>query len=136
VGSELELTAMRHMKHLSHFAEELAESGRDLEFAYPGVNLSRSAKVALESDVLLTQAARERFIECNKDPELEDHPDLRNELENMITRNEFLTETVQGLIPEAQEHSNEPEAQSEPKPRDQDGDDRPKFTVGSLIGKE
>jgi bacterioferritin len=146
VGSDLELSAMRHMKHLSHFAEELAESGREPEFEYPGVDQSRDVMEALVSDLQLTEAARERFVQLNQDPELADHQGLRTEVENMITRNEFLAMTVKELMEEAEG----PEAEGAPAalaaeeaagpakaPTDEpdDADARSGFTVGSLIDK-
>ena len=70
VSSGLELTAMRHMKHLSHFAEELAESGHTLDFVHPEIDMSTSVEAALESDLELTHGARKRFIELGRSPEL------------------------------------------------------------------
>lgn len=143
VSSELELSAMRHMKHLSHFAEELAESGREPEFEYPGVDMSRDVMAALVSDLELTKAARERFVQLNQDPELVDHEGLKTEIENMITRNEFLAMTVKELMEEVEEPEAEAaspaaaaEKAAEPAkaPRDE-SDDAPRFTVGSLIEK-
>jgi bacterioferritin len=141
VGSDLELSAMRHMKHLSHFAEELAESGREPEFEYPGVDMSREVMTALVSDLELTEAARERFVQLNQDPELADHQGLRTEVENMITRNEFLAMTVKELMEEAEgpeaegasaaEEAGEPVEAPHHEP--DDADDAPRFTVGSLI---
>jgi hypothetical protein len=92
--------------------------------------------MALMSDVALTQAARERFIEFNGDPEIEDHPDLKNELENMITRNEFLASTVEALIQETQEQGDESQVRTQEEPEARPDDDTPRFTVGTLIDKE
>jgi bacterioferritin len=148
VGSELELSAMRHMKHMSHFAEELAESGREPEFEYPGVDMSRDVMAALVSDLQLTEDARERFVKLNQDPELVDHEGLKIELDNMITRNELLALTVKELMEEAEEAEVEvappaqvtaaaEEAAPERTPADEtdDADDTNQFTVGSLIEK-
>lgn len=131
VGSEIELSAMRHMKHLSYFAEELAESGREPEFEYPGVDMSRDVMAALVSDLELTDAARERFVELKQDPELVDHETLRIEIDNMITRNEVLAMTVKELMEGAQDEA----PVSAPSDEPDDADDTPSFTVGSLIGK-
>jgi rubrerythrin len=134
VGSELELTAMRHMKHLSHFAEELAESGEALDFDYPEIDMSRSIKDALESDLALTRAARERFTQLDIEPELTQHAGLKTELETMITRNDFLASTVGGLLEEVKEPADEPEPETPkaapPAPAS------PKFTVGSLMEQD
>ena len=76
----------------------------------------------------LTQATHDRLVEFSKAPELEEYPDLRIKVDNMITHNEFLAATIEGLVQNAQEHGIEPEA------RPNDG--TPKFTVGSLIDKD
>jgi bacterioferritin len=142
VGSELELTAMRHMKHLSHFAEELAESGESLDFDYPEIDTSRSIKQALESDLALTHAARERFTQLDIEPELSKHPGLKTEVETMITRNDFLAATLQGLMGETEEVAEpEPEksaAEPAPEPPSEEppAPASPQFTVGSLIKKD
>jgi bacterioferritin len=142
VGSELELTAMRHMKHLSHFAEELAESGQELPFDYPDIDMSHSIAEALKSDVELTRAARERFTHLDIEPELTQHPGLKNELETMITRNDFLASTIEGLMGEAGEPADEPgpetpqETAAEGEPETPSAPPAPKFTVGSLINKD
>ena len=146
VGSELELTAMRHMKHLSHFAEELAESGQELPFDYPDIDMSRSIRDALESDLELTHAARERFIQLDIEPELTRHPGLKNELETMITRNDLLAMTIQGLIEEVKGPAGEPTPEIpkqpavEPEPKTPEkapsAPPAPKFTVGSLIKED
>jgi rubrerythrin len=145
VGSELELSAMRHMKHLSHFAEELAESGQELPFAYPDIDMSRSIHEALQSDLALTEGARERFTHLDIEPELSQHPGLKNELETMITRNGLLAVTIQGLMKEA----GEPAVETEPTPKQPAVEPEPeapeaappaplgpRFTVGSLINKD
>jgi hypothetical protein len=136
VGSGLELSAMRHMKHLSHFAEELAEAGQELAFDYPGVDMNREVMPALESDLALTEAARQRLIEFDKNPELAEHTGLRAEVENMITRNEFLALTVEELMEEAEQAVAKPEPPAPP-----DSGNEPstgaenQFTVGSLMDK-
>ena len=136
VGSELELTAMRHMKHLSHFAEELAESGEDLPFDFPGVDMSRELEPALKSDLELTEEARDRFIMFSQDPELSEHEGLRIELDTMVTRTGLLT-TVVGEILEDVEGAGKAEAAPSDCPCDTSGDapdDAPasQLTVGSL----
>lgn len=147
VGSEIELSAMRHMKHMSHFAEGLAESGREPQFEYPGIDLSREVMPALASDLELTEAARERFVQLNQDPELADHKALKTEVENMILRNELLALTVKELMEEAEGSEVEaapaadvqaspeatPEPAGEPGTVPDDAEARPGFTVGSLI---
>jgi bacterioferritin len=124
VGTELELTAMRHMKHLSHFAEELAESGKNFEFDYPGVDKSQTLKWALMADLKLTKQAKTEFEALVNDPELKAHEGLTIELDNMITRNDFLAAALEEMLEDAE----------------QSGDTRPvskstdmQFTVGSLI---
>lgn len=134
VSSELELTAMRHMKHLSHFAEELAESGHDLDFRHPAIDTSRSIEDALASDLELTQEARGRFVELSQNPELNEHQGLKTEVEHMISQETFLAAGVEGLIqesapPEKEEAEPTPEA-TEQEPED---DTTSGFTVGSLI---
>jgi hypothetical protein len=149
VASGLELTAMRHMKHLSNFAEELAEAGRDLEFVLPEIDMSESVAPALESDIELTDQARKRFIELSQDPELDEHPGLKTELEQIIYQEEFLGADLQALrgeIPELGEASaDEPEAAPEPEPEPEPAPEPEKepestepagFTVGSLIKKD
>ena len=148
VSSSLELTAMRHMKHLSHFAEELAEGGHDLDFSYPEIDASRSVESALESDLALTQQARERFVELSQNPELADHESLKTEVDHMISQETFLAMTVEGLMAETESIEAAPEADVEPieaAPEAEppaEGTDKsetsatgPQFTVGSLIDK-
>jgi bacterioferritin len=127
VGTELELTAMRHMKHLSHFAEELAESGNSFEFDFPGVDKSQAMKWALLADLKLTKEAKVRFEALVNDPELKEHKGLTIELDNMITRNDFLAAALVEML-EDTEQSEETSQQEKPK-TDQ-------FTVGSLIKEE
>jgi hypothetical protein len=134
---------MRHMKHLSHFAEELAESGQELPFDYPGVDESRELPSALSADLELTQAARDRFVKLDADPELAQHAGLKTEVENMIARNEFLASVVKELLEEAVEQPEaiEPEAAEQPEtiepkvPEGTDKADTSGFTVGSLIDR-
>jgi hypothetical protein len=132
VSSELELTAMRHMKHLSHFAEELAEAGHDLEFVHPLIDSSASIETALQSDLELTEEARERFVELSADPEMETHRGLKVEVDHMISQEEFLSSTVAGLLSGTKEPP--PDAGLE----EVEGSDAAApsgFTVGSLIEK-
>jgi bacterioferritin len=137
---ELELVAMRHMKHLSHFAEELAESGREPVFDPPELDMSRSADPALKSDLQLTLAARDRFAELSQHPEIAEHADLKIELENMVIQEEFLAATLQELEeeiqpPPAQEVEGPPAPSPEMAPEQaQAPSPSPlgKFTVGSL----
>lgn len=139
VGSELELTAMRHMKHMSHFAEELAESGQDLPFDYPGIDMSRDIMKALVSDLALTEEAKDRFIMYSQDPEVEQHHDLKIEVDTMVTRNGLLSTVVRELmesagegesadVPEANEAVPSEAAASEPA----EDDSTSRWTVGSL----
>lgn len=144
VASGLELTAMRHMKHLSNFAEGLAEAGRDLEFVLPEIDKSESVAPALESDIELTDQARKRFIELSQNPELDEHPGLKTELQQIIYQEEFLgadLEALRGEIAEPQiapvdepkaEPKPEPEPASEPDP-EPESTQPAGFTVGSLI---
>jgi bacterioferritin len=136
VSSELELTAMRHMKHLSHFAEELAESGHPLEFVHPEIDMSDSVGPALEADLALTDQARKRFIELSQAPELEAHAGLKTELEHMVYQEEFLAEDVKGLMAEAQEPEAAAQAQPEPESPAPKTPPADTFTVGSLIKKD
>jgi bacterioferritin len=138
-GSELELTAMRHMKHLSHFAEEIAEAGKGLAFDYPGVDLSDVVEAALESDIELTEAARERFIALSQDTELAEHTSLRIELDNMVTRNGLLLTVLDELLEEAAkvaEAKAEIPDDVEVPVEDEPEDSAPAFTVGSLKGSD
>ena len=132
-SSGLELTAMRHMKHLSHFAEELAESGHPLEFVHPAIDMSDSVGPALEADLELTNKARQRFVELSQAPELEAHAGLKTELEHMIYQEEFLAEDVKSLMGEVEEPAPEPEALPE---KAKDAGPQDAFTVGSLIDKD
>jgi len=132
VSSELELTAMRHMKHLSHFAEELAEAGHEPDFRHPTVDTSRSVQSALAADLELTHEARERFVELSQHPELDEHPGLKTEVEHMISQETFLAAGVEGLIEESTPPEPEPQepTPTEPEPKDSAATG---FTVGSLI---
>ena len=120
VGEELELTAMRHMKHLSHFAEELAESGHMPEFSPQDIDMSGEVGSALQSDLELTQRARDRFVELNQDTELAQHRGLQIEVEQMINQEEFLAAEVKEMLEELEQ--DEPEEPAAPD-----------FTVGSLL---
>ena len=115
VSSELELSAMRHMKHLSHFAEELIDSGAEVPFDYPGVDMSRSPKDALTSDLALTEEAHDRFIVLTQEPELAEHPDLKVEIEALVTRTGLLTTVVRELM-ESVEAEAAPQVSPEAKP--------------------
>ncbi len=137
---ELELVSMRHMKHLSHFAEELAESGREPVFDPPEVDMSRSASPALQANIQLTQAARDRFAELSHHPEIAEHADLKLELENMVAQEEFLTATLEEIKEEIEPPpTQEVEAPLAPSPEAAPEPDEPpaptslgKLTVGSL----
>lgn len=128
VGSELELSAMRHMKHLSHFAEELAEYGEPLPFDYPGVDTSRDVEVALSADLDMTQEAQDRFIVLSQDPEIDQHQDFKIEVDTMVTRNGLLATVLEELMEEADAHS---EA-SDSEDASVGNPDSDAFTVGSL----
>ncbi|MBN1250263.1 MAG: hypothetical protein JXC32_21545 [Anaerolineae bacterium] len=134
VGSELELSAMRHMKHLSHFAEELAESGQELPFGYPGVDMSRELKQALLSDLKLTEEAKDRLIMYSQDPEVEKHHGLKIEVDTMVTRNGLLSTVVKELMESADEGEAVDEPMTKVSADDVPADDKPapKWTVGSL----
>jgi hypothetical protein len=118
------------MKHLSHFAEELAESGHEPLFELPDLDMSRSVESALESDLQLTEEARERFTKLSQEPEVAEHPGLKLEVENMISQEEFLAATVQELQEESAVEAEPPaEPQSEtPSPTSE-------FTIGSLMNE-
>jgi bacterioferritin len=133
-SSGLELTAMRHMKHLSHFAEELAESGHELDFVHPTIDVSQSIEAALKSDLELTEAARQSFIDLSQKSELGEHTGLKIEVDHMILQEQFLAATVEELLEEAAELENEPEATEEAQ-EGADDDATDTFTVGSLIKK-
>jgi bacterioferritin len=131
---ELEIVAMRHMKHLSHFAEELAESGHEPQFELPNLDMSRSPEPALESDLQLTKEARERFVNLSQEPELAEHPGLKLEVENMINQEDFLAATIEELQEESVVDVESPaEAQVEPQSKKPSptGD----LTVGSLMNE-
>ncbi|MCU0522112.1 MAG: ferritin-like domain-containing protein [Anaerolineae bacterium] len=140
VGSELELTAMRHMKNLSHFAEELIDSGEDVPFSYPGVDQSSAVPDALAADLRLTTEAQERFIALSQDPEVAEHPDLKIEIDNLVTRNGLLTMVVKELLESVRSESggeSSSEAVSEPEKAAPEAGVKPTsggFTVGSLKG--
>jgi len=140
VGSEIELSAMRHMKHLSHFAETLAESGESLPFDYPGIDMSTDVVAALSADLLLTKEARERFIMLGQEPEVEAAHELKVEIDNMVTRNGLLATVVQSLLEDVKEApESKPAAESEvAAPQATQPEQRktlPTLTVGSLIKK-
>ena len=138
VGSALELTAMRHMKHLSHFAEELSESGHEPLFELPSLDASREILPALQSDIKLTQEAQDRFQELSRVPEMDGHAGLKLEVENMIVQEEFLAANVEGLLGEAQDApADEPapaadDAEGE-TPQESESSTASGLTVGSLI---
>lgn len=140
VGSELELSAFRHMKHMSHFAEALLEYGEEVPFDFPGIDTSSSVKAALLSDLQLTHDARERFIVLSQDPEVEKAHDLKIEIDNMITRNGLLATVAQSLMKEAArseesqatEPTSEPEVTTTPAPEPEPKASPNQFTVGSL----
>ncbi len=145
---ELELVAMRHMKHLSHFAEELAESGHEPKFEAPDMDMSRDIEPALKADLDLTQDARERFVTLSQDPELEEHTGLKIEVENMIIQEEFLAATIEELQEESEEEEAAAGAISPGVPAETVKEQAPaalekepasplgKLTVGSLIKSE
>jgi hypothetical protein len=129
---ELEIVAMRHMKHLSHFAEELAESGHEPQFELPDLDMSRAAEPALQSDLQLTREARERFTNLSQEPELEEHPGLKLEVENMISQEDFLAATIEELQEESGvdvESSAEAHIESQGETLGSTGN----LTVGSLM---
>jgi bacterioferritin len=133
VSGKLELTAMRHMKHLSHFAEELAESGREPQFTPPALDMSGDIESALQADVKLTQEARDRFVQLSQDAELAEHRGLKIEVDHMVNQEAFLEATVEELLEGVQASEPEqPPAEPESGPEEGPGDE---FTVGSLLEK-
>jgi bacterioferritin len=117
IGSELELSAFRHMKHMSHFAEELGEYGEALPFDYPGVDGSRSLMPALLADLELTQDARERLIALGQDPEVAANQDLKIEIDTIVTRNGLLSMVLRELMEVAEEGSPEIRTETLPSPK-------------------
>jgi bacterioferritin len=103
IGSELELSAFRHMKHMSHFAEELGEYGEPLDFDYPGVDTSRSLMPALLADLELTQDTRERLIALGQNPEVAAQEDLSIEIDTIVMRNGLLSTVLHELMEAAEE---------------------------------
>ena len=128
--SELELVAMRHMKHLSHFAEELAESGHEPQFELPDLDMSESADAALQSNLELTEEAKARFINLSQEPELAEHPGLKLEIENMVIQEDFLAAAIHEL---QEEVTVEGESPAEPQPGAPDPRSPGDLTVGSLM---
>lgn len=125
VSSELELTAMRHMKHLSHFAESLAEAGHMPQFIPPKVTRTDDIKEALENNLALTEHAQARFEALLQEEELAEHSGLQIEVKQMINQEAFLAETLEELIESAESSDQPPE--SGPTAG---------WTVGSLIEKD
>ncbi len=129
VSAELELAAMRHMKHLSHLAEELAESGHAPQFA-TSAGLAQSADLAgaVENNLALTREAQARFESLLADEELGEHKTLQIEVEHMVNQEAFLSAQVEELFigVKAEAAPTAPEEPGEANARDT-------FTVGSLI---
>jgi bacterioferritin len=116
IGSELELSAFRHMKHMSHFAEELGEFGEELPFDYPGIDTSRSLMPALLADLELTQDTRDRLMVLGQHPEVERNHDLKIEIDAIVMRNGLLGTVLQELMEVAEEGSPEVKAETLPPP--------------------
>ncbi len=116
IGSELELSAFRHMKHMSHFAEELGEYGEPLPFEYPGVDTSRSLTPALLADLEMTEDTRDRLIALGQNPEVAANEDLKIEIDTMVTRNGLLSTVLHELMEIAEEGPPEVRTESLPAP--------------------
>ncbi|MBN1937428.1 MAG: ferritin-like domain-containing protein [Anaerolineae bacterium] len=142
VSSELELTAMRHMKHLSHLAESMAEAGHMPQFVPPRLAKSGDLGDALKNNLDLTQAAKSRFEALLEEDELAEHKGLKIEVKQMINQETFLAEQVEEMLEgvaaseaEAQEtQAAEPGVEPAPPPPE-DKNPLGKWTVGSLIKK-
>lgn len=137
VSSELELTAMRHMKHLSHFAESMAEAGHMPQFVPPRLSKSGDLEDALENNLALTQEAKSRFEALFKEDELAEHKGLKIEVKQMINQEAFLAEQVEEMlegIEAAEAVSSEAVEPATKSPEDKDP--LGKWTVGSLIKKD
>ncbi len=131
VSSELELTAMRHMKHLSHLAEELAEAGHMPQFVPPRLLHSSNLETALKNNLELTQQAQARFEALFEDDELAEHKGLKTEVKQMINQEAFLAEQVEEMI-----EGVEAAASTDEPPPPEDKSPLGKWTVGSLIKKD
>lgn|GEM_PF-213618 len=126
VSSELELTAMRHMKHLSHFAESLAEAGHMPQFIPPKLARTTSIQDALKNNLALTEQAQARFESLLQEKELAEHSGLQIEVKQIVNQEAFLAETLEELL-----ENTEPPTQQPPVSGTTDG-----WTVGSLIKKD
>ncbi len=117
-SKELELTAMRHMKHLSHFAESLAEAGQNPQFIPPPITPHSTIQAALQTNLELTRAAEARFESLSHDSDLAEHTGLQIEVQQMINQEKFLAERLDEML--------EGWPTTPPNPLGQ-------FTVGSLF---
>lgn len=125
ISGELEMTAMRHMKHLSHFAEELADSGHTPAFIPPQLATDRALEPALERNLELTEQAKERFEALLQEEELAEHRGLRIEVEHMVNQEVFLAERVEEMLEGLPEEG--PPGTARPAGT---------FTVGSLLDQK
>lgn len=81
--------AMEKMKQLAHFAEPVAEDGVAPEFTLGRVETSKALGLALHEALEDVQAARERHLTLQEDPELKKHSGLVINMDLTIKQEEY-----------------------------------------------
>jgi len=81
--------AMEKMKQLAHFAEPVAEDGVAPEFTLGSVETSKALGLALQKALEDVQAAQERHLTLQEDPELKKHSGLVINMDLTIKQEEY-----------------------------------------------
>lgn len=86
--------AMEKMRHVAHFAEDIAEDGNSPEFK-PGTIGTYDTKEALQRAVDDVKTARERHLEMKGDDEIKKHSGLLINLDLTIQQEEYQREELE-----------------------------------------
>ena len=87
--------AMEKMKHLAHFAEDIAEDGVAPQFKPGEIDMSNAIGTALKKALEDVRTARERHIEFSKDSEAKKHSGLVINLDLTVQQEKYQGDEIE-----------------------------------------
>ena len=80
---------MEQMRHLAHFAEDVAENGTEPDLRAETISTAKDPATALRSSLKRLQQARERHSKLNENPETAKHAGLALNLDLTLKQELF-----------------------------------------------
>jgi bacterioferritin len=92
--------AMEKMRHLAHFAEDIAEDGIPPKFKSGEIDRSNTIGVALKKALENVQTARERHLQLSEDSEVKKHSGLVINMDLTVQQEEYQGAELEGWCKE------------------------------------